>query len=195
VTQSSNSGPGVVVRRIPDGLYTLVVELVRDRRLQKSVRWALKGETIQVRAPERLPAKQLESLIDDIVAQVLKQRTRARKQNDHDLETRAQAINKRYFDDALSWHTIRWVSNMTKRLGSCTEGGSTDGDIRISERIKPWPSYVVDYVIAHELAHRKYPNHSAAFWAYLTRYPHTERARGFIEGIAYAEGSDPDTMV
>lgn len=191
----SESSPNTVVRRIPDGPHTLVVELTRDRRLRKSVRWALKGETIQVRAPERLPDKQLGPLIDDIIARVLKQRSRARKQNDTDLEDRANAINRRYFDGALNWHTIRWVGNMTKRLGSCTDGGSTDGDIRISERIKSWPSYVVDYVIAHELAHRKYPNHSVAFWAYLARYPHTERARGFIDGIAYAEGSDPDSLL
>jgi predicted metal-dependent hydrolase len=84
---------------------------------------------------------------------------------------------------------------MKRRLGSCTEGGSTDGDIRISDRIKEWPRYVLDYVIAHELAHRKYPNHSSAFWDYLARYPHIERARGFIDGIAYAQGDDPDSLI
>ncbi len=57
------------------------------------------------------------------------------------------------------------------------------------------PIYVVDYIIAHELAHRKYPNHSADFWDYLSRYPHTERARGFIDGVAYAQGDDPDSLI
>ncbi len=195
MTPALDPSSGEIVRRIPDGPYTLVVELTRDQRLRKSVRWTLKGETIQVRAPGSVPDRQLNTLIDDIVARVLKQRSRARKQNDTDLEVRASEINRRYFDGALVWHTIRWVGNMTRRLGSCTEGGSTDGDIRISDRIKDWPRYVVDYVIAHELAHRKYPNHSTAFWNYLARYPHTERARGFIEGIAYAEGDDPDSLI
>ncbi|MCD4685695.1 MAG: M48 family metallopeptidase, partial [Anaerolineae bacterium] len=142
-----------------------------------------------------LRGESLEMLLDDVVTRVLKQRKRARKQNDDDLAARADAINQRYFDGDLRWHTIRWVSNMQHRLGSCTEGGSTDGDIRISDRIRNWPRYVVDYIIAHELAHRKYPNHSAAFWAYLAQYPHTERARGFIEGVAYAEGSDPEALI
>ena len=84
---------------------------------------------------------------------------------------------------------------MTRRLGSCTSGGSTDGDIRISERIRGWPGYVVDYIIAHELAHRRFPNHSDDFWAYLARYPHAERARGFIEGIAFAEQVEPDSLL
>lgn len=195
MARKPDSPPAEIVRRVPDGAQTLVVEVTRDRRLRKSVRWTLKQETIQVRAPENLPPKQLENLLDDIIKRVLKQRARARKQNDTDLEARAREINERYFDGALQWHTIRWVSNMNKRLGSCTEGGSTDGDIRISDRIKLWPRYVVDYVIAHELAHRQYPNHSPDFWAFLARYPHTERARGFIDGIAYAEGSDPDALI
>jgi predicted metal-dependent hydrolase len=83
---------------------------------------------------------------------------------------------------------------MTHRLGSCTEGGATDGDIRISDRIQQWPAYVIDYIIAHELAHRKHPNHSTEFWAYLANYPLTERARGFIEGIAYGQ-NDPDSLL
>lgn len=193
----SRSDPrrGAIVRRVADGPHTLHVELTRDSRLRKSVRWTLNGATIRVRAPERLPQRQLDTLLDDIVARVLKQRSRARRQNDNDLEARAHAINRRYFDGELRWHTIRWVGNMTHRLGSCTTGGSTDGDIRISARIKSWPRYVVDYVIAHELAHRKFPNHSAAFWDYLARYPDTERARGFIEGIAFAEGGDADDLL
>ena len=78
---------------------------------------------------------------------------------------------------------------MRKRLGSCTSGGSTDGHIRISDRIKGWPEWVVAYVIAHALAHRVHANHSKAFWAYLTEaYPLTERARGFIQGVGFAAG-------
>ncbi|MBN1964118.1 MAG: M48 family metallopeptidase, partial [Anaerolineae bacterium] len=111
------------------------------------------------------------------------------------LEQRARDLNARYFGGELSWHTVRWVSNMAHRLGSCTSGGATDGDIRLSDRIRDWPAYVRDYILAHELAHRKYPNHSPEFWAYLERYPDTARARGFIEGIAYARGEQPDDLL
>lgn len=189
------SPAGKVVRQVTDGPHTLSVEVTTDKRLRKSARWTLKQDTIQVRVPSHLSADAIDRLLDDIVDRVLKQRARARKQNDIDLEQRARAINRQYFDNELQWHTIRWVGNMQRRLGSCTEGGSTDGDIRISDRIKLWPPYVVDYIIAHELAHRKYPNHSAAFWDYLARYPQTERARGFIDGVAYAEGDDPDALI
>ena len=59
----------------------------------------------------------------------------------------------------------------------------------ISNKIKNWPDWVVDYVIAHELMHRRHPNHSEAFWSDLrTAYPLTEKARGFIHGASFASG-------
>ena len=106
------------------------------------------------------------------------------------LKEMARRINDQYFDGEIEWHSIRWVGNMKKRLGSCTSGGPTDGDIRISDRIQGWPPWVVEYVVAHELAHRKYPNHSKDFWAYLARYPRIERARGFLRGVAFQLGED-----
>jgi len=85
---------------------------------------------------------------------------------------------------------------MRSLLGSCSKGGTTDGEIRISDKIKSWPDWVVDDVIAHELLHRKHPNHSAAFWSELRQaYPLTERARGFARGFMFAVGHPLDEEV
>jgi predicted metal-dependent hydrolase len=48
------------------------------------------------------------------------------------------------------------------------------------------PGYVVDYVLLHELAHLLVPDHGPDFWALLEAYPRTERARGYLEGVASA---------
>ena len=50
------------------------------------------------------------------------------------------------------------------------------------------PSYVLDYVILHELAHLIVPGHGPDFWAHLTAYPRLERARGYLEGVSAAAG-------
>lgn len=168
------------------------VEIVRDGRLRTRVHWEWSGNQVRIRAPRRVPKRELDRLVDEIVQEVRRKRAQVRARADDDLERRARRINREVFGGEIEWHTIRWVGNMRKRLGSCTNGGPTDGDIRISARIKGWPSWVIDYVIAHELAHRKHPNHSHEFWAYLAQCPQSERARGFIMGLAFQLGEDAE---
>jgi predicted metal-dependent hydrolase len=158
--------------------------------LKKSARWRLREGEILLRVPYHLPKRELGHLLDDVAKSLDRLRNRAANaRTDDDLQARAIYINHTCFRGELTWQAIRWVDNMRARLGSCTNGGSTDGHIRISERIRHWPEWVVDYVIAHELAHRRYPNHSPDFWGYLREaYPLTERARGFIMGVAFAQG-------
>lgn len=168
------------------------VEVVRDGRLRTRIHWEWNGDQVRVRVPRRTPQREIDRHVADIVQEVKRRRARVRARADAGLESLAEKINRRYFDGEIDWHSIRWVSNMRRRLGSCTHGGSTDGDIRISDRVRGWPEWVIEYIVAHELAHRKHPNHSKAFWAYLGRYPRTERARGFLQGVAFQLGEDAE---
>jgi predicted metal-dependent hydrolase len=176
----------------PPGEDSISVEVVRDGRLRTRIHWEWNGNQVRIRAPRKVPQRELDRHVEQIVSEVKRRRARVRARADADLEAWARKVNRRYFDGEIEWHSIRWVSNMHKRLGSCTNGGPTDGDIRISDRIRDWPDWVIEYVVAHELAHRVYANHSKAFWAYLARYPRTERARGFLQGVAFQLGEDAD---
>jgi predicted metal-dependent hydrolase len=171
-----------------NGLVTVWVR--RDKRLQKSSRWAWQEDgSVLLRIPERLPRRQIQDLLRHVAEQLERPRARRTGRTDADLQARAVAINQRHFAGRIQWQAIRWVDNMEARLGSCTNGGSTDGHIRISAKIKDWPDWVLDYVIAHELAHRLHPNHSTEFWETLHQaYPLTEKARGFIAGVGFAQG-------
>ena len=176
----------------------VVVFVRRDKRLKKTSRWQRETDgSILLRIPYRFPKRQIKRLLDQIAGQLDKHVKLAKRRTDADLQTRAKYINKKYFGEKIEWRAIRWVGNMNTRLGSCTNGGSTDGHIRISDKIKHWPQWVIDYVIAHELVHRLHHDHSKSFWATLTEgYPFTERARGFIRGVGFAEGEsfqDGDT--
>lgn len=175
----------------PDGS-VLDVAVRYDGRLKKTARWErASGDTITLRVPKRTSSKNIEAILMDIERQLGEQKELAIRRTDQALQERAQRINKQYFHGEIEWAAIRWVGNMNKRLGSFTTGGVTDGHIRISDKIKSWPAWVVDYVIAHELAHRVHPNHSKAFWEFLENaYPLTERARGFIMGVGFSSGTD-----
>lgn len=166
------------------------VQLRRDKRLKKTLRWErLPDGSLLLRVPNRFPRHKVSSLLEQVATQLDQTNLVQSHRTDADLQQRAELINQKHFDGKIQWNAIRWVSNMQLRLGSCTRGGVTDGHIRISNKIKNWPDWVVDYVIAHELLHRRHPNHSEAFWNDLkATYPLTERARGFIHGVGFAAG-------
>jgi hypothetical protein len=168
----------------------VTINLRRDKRLTKTSRWErMPDGSLLLRIPYRLPIRRVGALLEQVASQLDKSTTHRSHRNDADLHQRAELINKKHFDGKIQWNAIRWVSNMQSRLGSCTRGGPTDGQIRISDKIKDWPTWVVDYVIAHELLHRKHANHSDAFWYELrAAYPLTEQARGFINGVGFAAG-------
>jgi predicted metal-dependent hydrolase len=52
------------------------------------------------------------------------------------------------------------VRNQRSRWGSC----STRGSIALNWRLIQMPDDVSDYIILHEIAHRRHGNHSARFW-------------------------------
>ena len=170
------------------------VVLRRDKRLRRTSRWErLPDGSLLLRIPARLPKHRVGSLLVQMASQLEKIKKRSGRRSDGGLQQLAEQINQKYFKGEIQWSAIRWVSNMHTRLGSCTRGGPTDGEIRISDKIKSWPDWVVKYVIAHELLHRKYPNHSPAFWNELrAAYPQTDRAHGFVDGMTYAKGYSLD---
>lgn len=53
------------------------------------------------------------------------------------------------------------VRDTRSRWGSC----AVDGQLNFSWRLILAPEYVLDYVVAHEVAHLAYRNHGPAFWA------------------------------
>lgn len=52
------------------------------------------------------------------------------------------------------------IKEQNKRWGSCTP----EGKVLLNWRIFLAPTSIVDYVLAHELAHLKYMDHSPQFW-------------------------------
>jgi hypothetical protein len=66
------------------------------------------------------------------------------------------------------------LSNARTQWGVCRE----DGQVRLNWRLIHLPLRLIDYVVAHELAHLREMNHSASFWAVVGRlYPDYETAR------------------
>ncbi|PSK97389.1 hypothetical protein CLV63_108107 [Murinocardiopsis flavida] len=119
----------------------------------------------------------------DRMLERLRAREERRRPSDDALRMRALELAERYLDAAVRPDSVRWVDNQHTRWGSCTP---EDGSIRLSRRLSGMPSWVVDYVLLHELTHLIEPNHGPAFWDLVTRFPKAERARGYLEGVSAA---------
>jgi predicted metal-dependent hydrolase len=162
------------------------IEVRRSRRRRRTVSaYREDGRTI-VLIPGHLSAADERRWVDTMLRK-LDAGERRRRPSDTQLMERAQGLSRRYLGGAALPRTIRWVDNQNSRWGSCTPA---DASIRISDRLKGMPGWVLDYVILHELAHLLQPGHGETFWGLLTAYPRTERARGYLEGVAATAGLD-----
>ena len=76
------------------------------------------------------------------------------------------------------------LSNAATRWGSCT----SQGKIHLNWRLIHFAPELIDYVIAHELAHLHEMNHSPRFWARVESvFPDYEQARQRLKRHASAE--------
>ena len=88
------------------------------------------------------------------------------------MRKQAQALGVAYQEANITDGHYRW--------GSCTP----NGNLNFNWRLIKAPLFVIDYVIAHELAHLIEPNHNAALLEYR---PGRGGAYGQGEGLAQAK--------
>ncbi len=81
-----------------------------------------------------------------------------------------KVMNIQFKDITLRQQKTRW--------GSC----SSQGNLNFNWRLVHSPPEVIDYVIIHELAHRKEMNHSHRFWEIVRKYdPEYLKHRGWLK--------------
>ena len=88
-------------------------------------------------------------------------------------------VRIRYFLDKTGLQIRQWrLSSAATRWGSCT----SDGNIRLNWRLIHFSPMVIDYVIAHELAHLREMNHSQDFWSEVQQlYPDFQVAKKMLK--------------
>ncbi len=142
-----------------------------------------------VAIPARFTRAEEERWVAEMTRRVLAKEGR-RRPSDEDLAARAERLAAAYLPPGVRPRSIRWVTNQGRRWGSCTP---TTGTIRLSHRLQGMPDWVVDYVVLHELAHLVVSGHGPEFWAIVEAYPRTERARGFLHGVAHRDAEGDGT--
>ncbi|MCR4999722.1 MAG: M48 family metallopeptidase [Lachnospiraceae bacterium] len=147
--------------------------LIRSRRRSLAIEITRDAQVI-LRAPMRMPkyeiAKFVEQKQDWIDEHLERAKERASKREAVSPEELKQLADEArrvlpervaYYADIMGVTYGRIaIRNQKTRWGSC----SAVGNLNFNCHLMQLPTEIQDYVVVHELAHRKEMNHSAAFW-------------------------------
>jgi predicted metal-dependent hydrolase len=168
---------------IVDGV-ALRVKIVRKR--VKNINARLNGSMLSVSAPRRVSKAELEATIEQLARRLVR-RTRADAVNgDGGAEVIARKIAAR-FPDPPRVTDVRWVTTQSARWGSFSP---LSGVVRLNATLRLMPPWVLEAVVAHELAHAVHDDHSPAFWKLVKSVcPQTDKARAFLDGVSWLAAS------
>lgn len=154
--------------------------LIRARRKTLSIRITQEGD-LEIRAPLGMPKGEIEAFLKEKAqwiethrAKVLAEYTQGQQAplGEEEILTLAEQMRQR-LPEKLNRHAASMgvtFGNVTircqqTRWGSC----SSRGNLNFNCLLMLAPEEVLDYVVVHELAHRKQMNHSALFWQEVER--------------------------
>jgi predicted metal-dependent hydrolase len=157
------------------------IELVRGTRRRKHVEAVLVGDRLRVSFPRWMSVAQAQETAEELRVRMQRRLDASRI----DVAARARKLARDL--DFPRPKSVVWSDQQQARWGSCTPDL---GAIRVSSRLAAYPTWVLDYVLVHELAHLVERNHGPRFDQLVDRYPLAERARGFL----IAKDLDPDEL-
>jgi predicted metal-dependent hydrolase len=164
----------------------VTLELRVERKRVKNINARLRGSVLSVSAPRWVSRTELEAGIVDLARRLLR-RSRAEAIN---REGGAVEIARRVaarFPRPPEVREVRFVTTQQARWGSYSP---RTGVVRLNAALRLMPPWVLEAVVAHELAHVVHLEHSPAFWR-LARAAcrHTDRANAFLEGVSWLASS------
>lgn len=164
--------------RVPGLPENIVVK--RSTRRRKSVSASVENGVTVVVIPQRMTNAQARDYALELHERIAKRQARRTKKTDADLEARALQLRTRYLPTNPLPTSVTWSARQQQRWGSCTPA---DGTIRLSDRLKTMPDYVLDYVLIHELVHLVVNDHGAEFEKLVSMFPEYEKARAYLSGF------------
>ena len=166
-----------------DGLGEIRISVIRSAR--KSLGLEVRdANTVLARIPTRVSDRELKAFVENHRSWILEKTEVMAEREEKRKSTPApppELLSKtdrmkiqlkigkrvRHYCEAMGV-TVGYVTvkNQKTRWGSC----SAKGNVNFNYQLAFLPDELLDYVVIHELAHRRHMNHSRAFWAEVEKY-------------------------
>jgi predicted metal-dependent hydrolase len=159
--------------------------VIRSTRRKKNISAYRQGGRIVVSIPARMSKADERAMVPEMVAKIRAQEAAATMSEERLSSRVDELLTELTPEISVRPSSITW-RGMRERWGSCT---STDRTIRISDRLKGAPDYVLDYVLFHEAIHLQFFDHGAEFKALLSRFPLEAQAEAYLSGYEAAENA------
>ncbi len=164
----------------------VTLDLVVVRKRVKNINARLHGSTLSVSAPHRVSRGEVRSVALELARRLLR-RARADAVNGDDSGRIVADKVAARFPKPPRVTEVRFSTNQRSQWGSYSP---RTGVIRLNAVLKVMPPWVLESVVAHELAHSVHPDHSPAFWKLVRSVcRHTDRANAFLEGVSWLASS------
>ena len=161
------------------------IVVIRSNRRKKNVSAYRQGGRIVVSIPARMSKADERAMVPEMVAKIRAQEAEA-TMSEKSLQIRAGQLLTEFAPEiVVRPASVNWRA-MRERWGSCT---SLDRSIRISDRLKGAPEYVLDYVLFHEAIHLEHFDHGEQFKQLLARFPLEAQAEAYLQGYEAAENA------
>ena len=163
--------------------------------VRKSIAIDLRPDGITVRAPKGMPRRDINAFLESkrgwIEKHLVKMQERKEaleqvepftREEIHELADKALVVIpekvKKYAPIVGVTYGRITIRNQRSRWGSC----SSKGNLNFNCLLMLFSDEVIDYVVVHELCHRKYMNHSAAFYAEVERvFPEYRKCQKWLK--------------
>lgn len=162
---------------------------------RKSIAIELRPDGITVRAPKGMPRRDINAFLESkrgwIEKHLVKMQERKEaleqvepftREEIHELADKALVVIpekvKKYAPIVGVTYGRITIRNQRSRWGSC----SSKGNLNFNCLLMLFPEEVINYVVVHELCHRKHMNHSAAFYAEVERvFPEYRKCQKWLK--------------
>ncbi|MCS6842418.1 MAG: M48 family metallopeptidase [Roseiflexus sp.] len=159
----------------------VTLTVIVTRKAVKHINARLRATTLSVSAPYLVNDADLENAISTLARRLIRRIHKQQVNCEEDALALVQRVAARFPEPPLVAHAEFALTE--GRWGSYSVATRT---IRLHAVLRHMPRWVLEAVVAHEIAHAVHPNHSPAFWRLLRSVcPDTDRAQAFLEAVTW----------